>query len=289
MEIIKTTTSDGLNFTGLYSKPKNKSNTIIIHIHGMSGDIYTDSWYQQMHTYYPKNGIAFLAGETRGTHSITQFVSTKTDDLVNIGNAFEVFEDCVYDIEAWVNKAKSLGYKNIWLQGHSLGTSKITYYLTYKLAKNIAGLILLSPSDMVGCFIGSVNKQHPVLKKAKELYKNKKSDQLLTDLLLENTLVSAKTILNFFDKNTNLAIFNFANQQLGFSVVNKIKVPVLAITGTKDDGIVSVIDPYKAMQILTDKLINCPRKKTIVYKNAYHPFEGFEQNIVKDVVRFVLG
>ncbi len=286
MQLVKTKTQDGLIFTGLISQPPQKSDTIIVHVHGMSGDIYINSWYSQMHKKYSENNIAFLVGENRGTHSITQFENTR-GDLVNIGNTFELLEDCVYDIQAWVDYATELGYKNIWLQGHSLGTSKIAYYLYSKNPKNISGVILLSPSDMVGCFMGKVEKQ-PVVIKAEELLKQGKYRELLEDEIFEGNILSAKTIVNFFGENTNLAIFNFAKPNLGFKVVNSISVPVLAITGNKDEGIVSVSDPYKAMEKLEEELINAPRKKTIVYEGASHQFEGFEERIVKDVLEFIL-
>jgi len=53
MNTIETTTSDGLILKGQLFEPINKSETIILHIHGMSGDIYTNSFYPAMQKNYP--------------------------------------------------------------------------------------------------------------------------------------------------------------------------------------------------------------------------------------------
>lgn len=286
MKYIKTQTEDGLHYTGLITESIG-SKKIIINIHGMSGDIYTNSYYPVMHEYYPANGWSFLATENRGTHSITQFL--KNDDIVNIGNAYEIFEDCVADISAWVKTAESLGYEEIWLQSHSLGPSKVVYYMNNIEENKVNGLIFISPSDMVGLTqdpIGIVDHEICIAEAYKlvdlELGKN-----ILSHKLWGNVIMSANTYINFFGRNANTAIFNYYDNSLGFSLVNKLQVPVLAITGTNDDGIVSVMNAYDAMLLLERELVGSPRKKTIVYDGAEHDFCGFERCIVQDVLDFI--
>lgn len=52
MNLIKTKTEDGIEFTGMLFEAKN-SKKLILHIHGMNGDIYSNSFYPAMHNYYP--------------------------------------------------------------------------------------------------------------------------------------------------------------------------------------------------------------------------------------------
>ena len=285
MKFIKTKTSDGITFHGLFSE-SNTKDKIIINVFGMAGNIYLNSYYPFMHEEYPKNGISFLAGENRGNNTITLF--EKDGNYINVGNAFEKFEDCVLDIEAWVKFAKELGYKDIWLQGHSLGTSKIAYYLNHTNS-NIRGIILLSPSDMIGLVhdeegIKDHNKLYPEALKLKE---EGKANQLLSNTLWGTELLSANTYLNFFSDKSNTAIFNYLNQELGWTVVNNINIPVLAISGTNDDGIKPVIDVKEGMKVLEKELVNSPKKKTIVYEGAKHSFDGFGDQIVNDVISFI--
>ena len=286
MEIVTTNTKDGIILHGQLFESPNKEN-LIIHIHGMSGDLYLNSFYPAMEKNYPENGWSFLATENRGTHSITQF-NTTDGRCINIGNAYEKFEDCVYDIQAWIDKAKELGYKRIWLQAHSLGPSKVSYYMTNTPDNDVEGLVWLSPSDMLGLVKDPEgSKDHSIcFEQAREFVDNNEGERLLNHLLWGCYKLSANTYLNFFEDGANTGIFNYKGD-LGWDVVNKINVPVIAFTGTKDEGVAPVIDAYEGMKILESQLINSPKKETHVYENGVHDFTGFGEDITKRVLNFI--
>jgi len=286
VKTIKTITSDGYHFKGLLSEA-NDSKKIIIHIHGMAGSVLLNEYYLQMHDFYPANGFSFLVGEHRGTGTITAFVHDTTDGVC--GNAFEKFEDCIYDIQAWIDWGKSQGYEEIWLQSHSLGPSKVAYYVSQTKNHKLAGLIWISPADMIGLVNNTQGKKdHEVmLSEAKQFVSEGKGQALLSHRLWGDNLLSADTYLNFFDIGARTAIFNYGNESLGWDVVNKIDLPVLAITGTKDDGIVPVMDPYEAMKKLEAELKRSSKVKTVVYEGAEHSFDGYGDKIAKDVVVFI--
>lgn len=286
MKIITTETSDCLILHGQLFESPEKEN-IIIHIHGMAGDLYLNSFYPAMQENYPKNGWSFLATENRGTHSITQF-NTTDGRCINIGNAYEKFEDCIYDIQGWINKAKGLGYKRIWLQSHSLGPSKVAYYIDNTPENDIEGLIWLSPSDMLGLVKDTEgSKDHEIcFKQAKVFAKNGEGDRILDHMLWGCYKLSADTYVNFFNEEANTGIFNYKGN-LGWKIVNKIDKPVIAFSGTNDDGIAPVIDAYKGMCILEEQLKSSPRKEIHVYKDGVHDFTGFGEDIVKRVLEFI--
>lgn len=286
MKIISTKSTDGITFKGLLSEPDSPKG-IIIHIHGMAGSIVLNSYYQPMHERYSQSGWAFLVGEHRGTGTITQFNSDK--GVVNLGNAYEIFEECIYDIQGWVDFAKKLGYTNIWLQSHSLGPSKVAYYVSESNETAIRGLIWISPTDMLGVVHSDEGiKDHRLLfLESQKLIGENKDRQQLSRLLWGDTTLSAQTYLSLFGDDAKDAIFNYANPSLGWDIINSIKLPVLAITGTQDSGVVTVLDANKAMNILESQLSNSPRKKTVVYGNAKHDFNGFEDRIVNDVLEFI--
>lgn len=287
MKIVSAKSTDGIYYKGLLSTSKESAKGIIIHIHGMAGSIVFNQFYTDMHKLYPESGWDFLVAEHRGTGSITQFNSDK--GVLNLGNSMEIFEECVHDIQGWINYAKNLGYKKIWLQAHSLGSSKVAYYISQLKENDVEGLILLSPSDMVGLVNDEIgikdhNKLYP---EALSLIKDNKPTQLLSDFLWESMTLSAQSYNSFFGENAKDAIFNFGIPDLGWSVVNSLDLQVLAVTGTKDEGIVAVMDAYKAMSLLESQLVNSSRKKTIVYKDAEHDFNGFGEQICKDVLTFI--
>lgn len=284
MKTIKTTTEDGLIYAGQLFESENKEN-IIISIHGMAGDIYTNSYYPYMQEEYPKNGYSFLACEHRGTHSVTLF--TKEDGTyTNIGNAFEIFEDSQYDIKAWIEKAKELGYKNIWLQGHSLAPSKLAYYIHNHPHEDIEGLIFLSPVDMQGDMLYEDNIElfDELRRESLELQKEGKENQLLSKTVFDCYL-SAKTFLNSWGEGSNIGIFNYYTNK-DWDVVNRIDLPVIALTGTKDESL-TILDRQVAMDMLEKELINSPRVKTIVYDGGNHDFKGVGDEVVKDILEFI--
>lgn len=286
MKIVRTKTSDGFQLSALFSEAKN-SKKAIIHIHGMAETPMINNYYQAMHDGYSKAGYSFLVAEHRGTGTATEF---NTDDGIKIvGNAYEKFEDCVFDIQAWIDFISRKGYEEIWIQSHSLGPSKVAYYVNTKKPKNITGLIFLSPADMIGlvhCPDG-IKDHKKLLPEAKKLVGQHKGNIILSHKLWGAEILSASTYLNLFGNGAKTAIFNYGEPELGWKVVNKINLPVLAITGTKDDGIVPVVDPYKAMDMLEKELKKSPKVKTLVYKGSEHSFDGFEERIVKDVLNFI--
>ncbi len=285
MELVSVKTTDNIELSGLISNSENREN-IIIHIHGMASDFYTNSFYYPMHEHYPKNNYAFLATENRGIHIIKSLGQVKA-----IGNAYEKFEESIYDIDAWINFATQEGYKNVWLQGHSLGTVKIAYYAANSDNNLLKGLLLLSPSEMIGLVHDADGYQdHKVLyPEALELIKTNQQNNLLSHKLWKVLLLSAQTYLNLFDDNAATGVFNYRLPKESWKIVENIKVPVLAITGTKDDGIYPVMNPIEAMKLLENKLIKSPKVKTIVYENAEHDFVDFEENIVHDAISFLTG
>lgn len=286
METITTNTQDGLILHGQLFESDDKEN-IIIHIHGMSGDLYINSFYSAMGRNYPRNGWSFLATENRGTHSVTQF-NTTDGGCVNIGNAYEKFEDCVYDIQAWIDKAKTLGYKKIWLQAHSLGPSKVMYYLKERGTDGIQGLILLSPSDNLGECIceEALNSHLDCLNEAKELKKQAKGKQILKNKLVDCYIFSSDTYINMFGEETNCDIFNYREKK-PWPIAKNIDIPIIAFTGTKDEAMAPVIDPYKAMERLEREFFNSPQKETHVYKDGVHDFTGFGEDITLKVLDFI--
>jgi len=287
MRIVKTKTESKIHLTGLLSEPKSKSkDSIIVHVHGMAGDPYTNAWYPHFHELFPENDVAFLAGNQRGTGSITMFYQ-EPDKYPNYGDTFEIFEDCVDDIEVWVQFAKGLGYKNIHLQAHSLGPSKAVYYLNREKHDFIKNLILISPADMLGLTMHNKKLYEKMLSEARELNKKGRGDQLLSVLLDGEYYLSAKMYMNFFTESSNCNVFCYTDRKHDWSMVNNINNPVLVIGGTKDLSAETISSSKKALSILKKQLKNSPKVVTKLYDGAEHSFEGFEERIVKDVVAFI--
>lgn len=155
-------TVDKLRLTGLLFEPEIGSKTGILHLHGRAGNFYGNGFLDAMADVYTKAGFAFLSVNTRAHDHIADFRIGQTEKLRRIGSAFDVFEECVFDIETWLEFFRSRGYEKIILQGHSQGGAKAVYFLNQKPQSDIIALVLASPADAVGLLKKTTSK---ILKK----------------------------------------------------------------------------------------------------------------------------
>jgi len=99
------------------------------------------------------------------------------------GAVFERFENCVPDIESWLEKGRKLGYKKIIVIGHSLGVSKVLHHFYKTKPEDVVGVILASPPDMVG-LVKKTSYQpnyEKLLEEAKQNIQNNNPRKLLSE------------------------------------------------------------------------------------------------------------
>lgn len=146
--LTKIKTRDGLTLDGIVVRPKRKSKTALIWLHGLGSRFSSgQALLEKLSEACARNGIAYIKFNTRG-HDIA-IRGTKTKKIMGAG--FERFEDCVLDIRAMIRFAKKLGLTRIILAGHSTGANKALYYIYKVRDRSIRGVVLLGPiSDIAG-------------------------------------------------------------------------------------------------------------------------------------------
>ena len=103
----------------------------------------------------------------------------------------EDFDECVKDLNEWVNFASAQGFKELYLVGASIACNRIVNHLNfYSYPKNIKKVILLCPQHL-----------HPQIDenmiKEAELYMSiNMSDKILTDKFFGYCDVTAKIYYN---------------------------------------------------------------------------------------------
>lgn len=150
--LVRFHTSEGIRLDGLLFEPREKTKRIVIQVHGTGCNFYSQKFIEVFADEITANGYGFLSFNNRGMGIETKFYKENNGEVVDriiIGSKNEVFEECLFDIQAAVDFVKSKGYKDIVLCGHSYGCNKIVYYaLNNKDFKG--GLILLAPVDCDG-------------------------------------------------------------------------------------------------------------------------------------------
>lgn len=282
--IVKITTEDGYPLHGLLSEPPVKTGSIIIHFHGSAGNFYESSFYPYLFKLAEELNSAFLSTNGRGSGVYNVETGTKFT-----GAAIEIFEECLLDIDAWIEFARSKGYKTIILEGHSFGTNKIQYYaLNGKHKSQIKALILLGFTDSHGGqleYLKTINKRNEdILKEAEELIKRNKPFQLLSNWLINwgELPQSAQSYKSFMTPGSALSNILPLGQNKEFSNFRKINVPMLGIVG--DTGECTVISPKEAVDRLNKENKNA---ECYMIENCNHSYKGKEEELVKIIKSFL--
>lgn len=135
-ELIRINSIDGIEMVGILYEPEEKSNKIVIHVHGLCGNFYENRFLDILAKSYTNKGISFLTFNNRGTNFISELL--KGNNFEIIGGCYERFIDCLLDIEGAINYVKEKGYNNIILEGHSYGCNKVIYYYNKKKDNSIS-------------------------------------------------------------------------------------------------------------------------------------------------------
>ena len=135
-------TEDQADLVGLLHKGEN-TNKVIISVHGMTSDCLKkrDDIIAQIMT---NNTIDFFSFNNRG-HDVISYLNKEMSGVYakqKAGTAYEDVQDSYYDIKAAIDQMLEYGYSEIYLQGHSLGCTKIVYtYNRFKFATSNTNII----------------------------------------------------------------------------------------------------------------------------------------------------
>ncbi len=283
--IVKVKTKDQLNLYGFLAEPESGiKNSIIIHIHGTGGNFFGNDFYEERVDSSLKLNCAFLTTNNRGTG----IYEVETDTITH-GASCEIFEDCLLDIDAWVELILTKGYQNIILEGHSFGTEKCVYYMANgKYKDKIKGLVLLGFCDTIG-----TQKKHSdktgkdYMAEAKDLISKGKGDYLLSDLFsfAGELPITAKTYVNFFENGSELSsVMPLDKGKL--DMFSKINVPVLGVIGDQDQKEYTIMPIRDAINLLKteNKLA-----EAFQINDCDHGFTGKEKELSETITDFLVN
>jgi pimeloyl-ACP methyl ester carboxylesterase len=277
--IIKTVTADHLELYGILTEAEGEKDAVLINIHGTSGCFYVEEYTPFFAEELPALGIATLFTNNRGSHVMEAWQKS--------GAALEMFEDCVLDIDAWIQFALHLGYRRIILQGHSLGTEKVVYYMNKgKYPPAVAAVILLGVSDSFGNQ-ARIAKGFPAdpMAEAKRLMAEGKGEHFLTSVWRPHggaVPQSAASYLNFFSPGSELSKAIPLRQRGDLFFYRAIRVPILVAVGEFDPF--TCIPVQEALRLLEKEN---PRTRTRLVAGADHEFSGKSEELLKIVKYFL--
>lgn len=249
----------------------NEKDICVIFVHGMCQTIIDNYFAIVCGNLLSENKIGFLYAHNRG-YSIENDILMKDGTYTRCGCMYEIFEDCVLDIDLAIEKAKELGYKRIILMGHSYGCNKLIYYY-YKKRPDILGVILSSAPDMVGLQLLRQKDYKELIKEAKENIDNGDSTKLLSNLVEDYMYMSSQTYYNWFNKNSNLDNLPVMGNSNNWYQFESIDVPIFTFSGSLET------DNYLHLDLLKDKAKNCNNFECKIIENANHFYHNKEDEI----------
>lgn len=274
IDFIYDYTEDGLRLQGTHFEPQEKDICVIL-THGMCGTIIDNYFATIWGKCLANNNIGFLYGHNRG-YSIENDIVMKDGTLKRYGCMYEIFEECIFDIDLWIKKAKELGYKRIILAGHSYGCNKIIYYY-YKKKPDILGMVLASAPDM-----SFSDKDHEVLiKEAKENVENNKPMKILHKMVDNYMYFSSQTYYNWYQENSNVDNLPVVRNPEKWDQFSKIDIPILTFSGSNEEKW------YLQLELLKEKALSCPNFTFEIIENTGHTYKDCEKQTGKLIAKWI--
>lgn len=286
-------TEDGVELCGLLHEPENKTEEIVIAVHGMQSNCMKkrDDILARKIT---KNNISYFCFNNRG-HDLVNSITKKQDGKSNkilSGSSLECIEDCYYDIKSAMLEMIKKGYKKIHLQGHSLGCTKIVYTYTKMKKQNeldllnkIKSIILLSMVDIPVAinffFKNNINELILCMEKEQKEGNGKKVMSVEGAILP----MCPDTFLNFVKNNKDIDFARYSDERYDFKQLNEIDVPLFMRWGNKNELIMQEAD--KLVEVMRSKIKN--KVCDIGYiDGSGHNYKGKENELASQIINFLI-
>lgn len=288
-EIINFQTADGVLTDGFIIK--NNSKKILIATHGMSSNCFKKR-ENIIAKYVTENGIDFFGYNNRGSE-LTKYIKKVGDNKEKkslAGTSYEDPEEGYFDVKGAIEKAIELGYTEIYLQGHSLGSTKTVY--TYNRLKNenyenlkyIKGVILLSLVDVPKALKIFLNDKFIL---ALNFASEKEQNREIYDLMPIGSFIhpiSVKTFLKYSKYNEKIDFAKYSEKDYNFEELNNIDVPLFMRWGNQNEMIEQSAD--ELVKIMNSKIKNKIKNIDFV-DGADHGYTDKEEILAKQIVEFL--
>ena len=289
MEKIDFIATDGIELCGILYKGKEKTDKIILAVHGM-----TSNCFKKRDDIIAKKAneekIDYFCFNNRGSE-IVKYISKNINGKKEKSLAGTAYEDVLEgyeDIVGAILKLKELGYSKIYLQGHSLGSTKVVY--TYNELKeeetdilnNIKGIILLSLIDIPMAVKFYLGKNYETYLKLAE----EKEEKGINDLMPKNAFIhpiSVKTFLRYVRDNKDIDFVKYGSDN-EMEILNKIDIPLFMRWGNDNEMIAQ-----KAEELVTilNNIITNPSKDIDYIDGANHGYDGKEEILAEEIIKFI--
>jgi alpha-beta hydrolase superfamily lysophospholipase len=148
VDLVQTTTRDGLRLDGAYQEPARSKAPVlpldgVCLLHGTGSNFYGSTLLESLVERLLTLGCAALRVNTRG-HDAVSTASTARGGR-RLGAAYETVDECRHDIAAWLEWLRGRTGPRVGLLGHSMGAVKCLYAAAHEPDLHPACVVALSP------------------------------------------------------------------------------------------------------------------------------------------------
>jgi pimeloyl-ACP methyl ester carboxylesterase len=286
-ELVRVRSEDGLELVGFYAAPAGGVRRAVLHTHGLAGNFYENRFIDSVCDAVVSRGLGFLAYNNRGHDYVSDNLRGRGVETTYGpgGVAWDVFEHCLHDIGGAAEFLASRGHREIYFEGHSLGTCKTVYYLTERSERRAVGAIFISPPDMFA--LSGERAGRPlsdILAEAKRAVAEGDPDRKIE--AGRTVPIAARAFLSTYADPAKSDIFPFRLGTAGdYSRYASLAVPILATFGTVDEAVtVPVEDAAKLTRAMATA---SPRVDVATIEGANHVYWGKEKDLAALIGAFV--
>lgn len=268
MEIIRVNTPRGIELKGAMWGNSSENDTVVVMMSGICSNVFQNDLLSAAGNLLYENNIAFIAGHAMDAFSCLAYTDFSTGKQRNTGVVFDDFSIIYEDVEAYVKYSRELGFKDIILAGHSLGSNKIINYLGNTNENLVDYFIVSSPVDLTHWWKVMPNMDL-CLETAKKFVNEGKGKDILPFLFGGFSPMCAETVLSFYNA------FNLKNCPVisGDGETNSlasIRINGSFVIGGKDS--LTENDPKGFMEKINSYCKHPEKNQVIVVPDASHIF-----------------
>lgn len=270
MEILKVITPRGLELKGAIFGD-NTNDTVLIMLTGICSNIFQNELLYSTGKLLEANGITCIIAHAHDSFSCFAYSDFSTGKQKHAGTFNDDFNMVYEDVESYVKYAKEkMGFKNIILAGHSLGSNKIIHYLGNTPDNVVDYFIVSSPVDIMHWWKVMPNID-TCFEMAKSWVEEGRSNDILPFMFGGFSPMTAATVLGFYNAG-NLKNCPVLSGEGETESLYNIKCPGTFVIGSKDS--VTGDSPKGFMEILNSWTRYPERNQVIEIENASHIFYG---------------
>lgn len=293
-ELVHFPATDRILLPGLLYEPRRPTNAIVLWLHG-NGDssVFYSERTNLLGSELVRRGIAFFPFDNRGAGLVKHFnrlASARKRSMVR-GMTHERIRESVRDIEGAIAFARSRGYTDITLAGHSSGANKAVLYGSVKPRAQVKRFALVAGGDDSGIYFRQLGERRffTTLARCREKIAAGKGAEFAPPSL-SPFLISWRSLYDTMNPDGDYNIFPFREAVEGrisrkplFRHLKKLKKPALFVYGSEDEFCIP--DVGTCIELLREV---APRASFVTIDGAGHGFRGRELDLGATMAQWIL-